>query len=116
MNNLDKFKIHKTDKDNRNLVFFLNQTKSYFISLEDIIEDWEVTVYTPDAQQYCPIKDGKEYVRFVFYNTKYDKTCDCYIDTEQYYDGKTYQQKINIFFELFAAVRNKLDLEIREGN
>ena len=111
MNELDRFKIYKSEEDNHLLVFRLNNLKTDFLQLEGINEDWNITVYTPEVLQYDPVKDDDEHIRIIFYNTKYDKCCDTYLYVEDFLNSSENQVR-DLFFGLFKQIMDKLEDEV----
>lgn len=86
----EKIKIYKTEEVNKALIAKLEETKELLLQLDDFLNDWQITFYTPDAQQYNPFYDDKERLRIVFYNSKYNKTSDTYLfleDLDKDYDN-----------------------------
>lgn len=86
----EKIKIYKTKEVNKTLIAKLEETKELLLQLDDFLNDWQITFYTPDAQQHNPFDDDKERLRMVLYNSKYNKASDTYLfleDLDEDYDN-----------------------------
>ncbi len=104
----EKIKIYKTEEVNNALITKLEEIKNLFCELEDFKNDWQITFYTPDAQQYNPFDDNKEYLRIVFYNSKYDKVSDTYLFLEEL--GEGYNNLPIAVAQIFKAAIDSLKL------
>lgn len=64
--NDERFIIHKSLKDKKELLSTLNELKEDFEKSIFKCKGWVVSVYTPEALQNNPMNDNGDYVRFVF--------------------------------------------------
>ena len=103
----EKIKIYKTEEVNKTLLTKLEETKNLFLQLEDFLNNWQITFYTPDAQQYNPLDDNKEYLRIIFYNSKYDKSSNTYLFLEDL--DENYDNLSTGIAQIFKAVIDKLE-------
>lgn len=104
----EKIKIYKTEEVNKTLIAKLEEAKELFLQLEDFLNDWQITFYTPDVQQYNPFDNDKEYLRIVFYNSKYDKAGDAYLSLEEL--GEDYDNLSIAIAQIFRAVTDKIKI------
>lgn len=104
----EKIKIYKTEEDDNALIIKLEETKNLFCELEDFLNDWQITFYTPDAQQYNPFNDNKKYLRILLYNSKYNKASDTYLFLEEL--GENYDNLSIAIAQIFKAAIDSLEL------
>jgi hypothetical protein len=105
----ERIKIYKTEEANKTLIAKLEEAKELFLQLDDFLNDWQITFYTPDAQQYNQFDDDKERLRIVFYNSKYDKISNTYLFLEDL--DKDYDNLSIAIAQIFKAVTDKLQIK-----